>query len=211
LAAWLLGAQSLIPWHRRDFRGALELIDRGAYLSGNGSDATTMAWLHALRARACAGLGDLAGFESAYGQALEVSEYTNERDRRHGMDFSHGALDLRYYAGASWLLLGRPSEARPELNSSMAALPQSHHKARSVLTLALADAALQSTDIDHAVDLTRAALVSSTHQPIMPIMQQGRRLQRLLRQQSPEAAQTLDEPLRDFAVALASAGANSES
>jgi hypothetical protein len=29
IGAWLLGAQSLIPWHRRDFGNAASLIERG--------------------------------------------------------------------------------------------------------------------------------------------------------------------------------------
>ncbi|WP_203729246.1 hypothetical protein [Paractinoplanes durhamensis] len=211
LGAWLMGAQSLVPWHRRDFRRTLELIDRGSYLAGQGSDVTTQAWLYALRARACAGLGDLNGFRAAYGQALEAAEYSNERDRRHGMDFDRGTLDLRYYAGMSWLLLRRPAEACLELNSSLDALPRSHNKARSVLTLALSDAAVQSDDVDQAVDLARAALTASTHQPIMPILQQGRRIRRLVQQRRPEAAQSLDEPLRDFALALTSAGTSAGS
>ena len=211
LGAWLLGAQSLIPWHRRDFTRTLELIDRGLYLAGHGSDATTIAWLYTLKARACAGLRDRDGFETAYAQAQEAAEFSSERDRRHGMDFDQGALDLRYYGGMSWLLLHRPVEARLELTSSLSALPESHIKARSVLMLGLADAAVQSDDVDQAVDLTRTALTNAARQSIMPILQQGRRIRRLVHQRQPEAAEVLDEPLREFALALTSASGSSGS
>src|SRR5581483_10693943 len=103
------------PWHRRDPQQASELIDRGAYLAGHGADSTTRAWLHALAARSRAALGDGPGFTAAYRLATEAAEHSSERDRRHGMDFDHGVLDLRYYAGTSHLLLHQPIAARTEL------------------------------------------------------------------------------------------------
>jgi hypothetical protein len=64
LGAWLLGAQSLIPWHRRDHRRTVALLERGIYFAGRGTDSTTSAWLHALEARGRASLGDRHGFET---------------------------------------------------------------------------------------------------------------------------------------------------
>ncbi|WP_203790427.1 hypothetical protein [Paractinoplanes rishiriensis] len=202
LGAWLLGAQSLIPWHRRDIRRAAELIERGVYFASQGSEATTRAWLLALQARAYAGRGDIDGFESSYALAEEAAEVSNERDRRHGMDFAHGTLDLRYYGGTGWLLLRQQEHARTELTGSLNALPESHSKARAMLTLLLADAAVQSDDLAEAEALTLYALTSTIQQPIVPILQQGRRIQRLVHQRDPASTAALNEAVQRFSAAL---------
>ena len=202
LGAWLLGAQSLIPWHRRDLVRTIELIERGIYFAGQGSDATTRAWLYALHARGCAGMGNNKDFHHAYSLAQEAAEYSNERDRRHGMDFAEGTLDLRYYSGTSRLLLRRPEQAHSDLTGSLADLPESHTKARAVLILSLADAATQSGDFVQAVGLSRQALASTLHQPILPILQQSRRIRRLIHQRDPAAASGLDDVLHQFGHAL---------
>jgi len=202
LGAWLLGAQSLIPWHRRDLARTIELIERGIYFAGQGSDATTRAWLYALHARGCAGMGNSKGFDNAYNLAQEAAEYSNERDRRHGMDFAEGTLDLRYYSGTSRLLLRQPERAHSDLTGSLADLPESHTKARAVVTLFLADAAAQSGDLVQAVGLTQRALASTMHQPILPIIQQSRRTRRLIHQRDPAAATGLDDILHQFSRAL---------
>jgi tetratricopeptide (TPR) repeat protein len=202
LGAWLLGAQSLIPWHRRNVDRTVELIERGVYFANRGSDGTTRAWLYGLQARARAGLGDRGGFDEAFALAQEAAEFSSDRDRRHGMDFDHGALDLRYYAGTSRLLLQQPQDATSELRGSLNCLPVSHTKARAVLTLALADAAMQSDDIDQAVHLTRQALASTSHQPIMPVLQQARRIRRLVQQRHPSAGRSLDDVVQQFTDAM---------
>jgi len=202
LGAWLLGAQSLIPWHRRDLRRTIDLIERGIYFAGQGSDATTRAWLYALHARGYAGTGNHDRFDTSYALAQEAAEYSTERDRRHGMDFAHGTLDLRYYSGTSSLLLREPERAHSELSGSLAALPESHTKAQAVLTLFLADAAVQTGDARRAVHLTKRALDSTMHQPIQPILQQGRRIRRLVEQRQPATAGMLDDPIHQFSEAL---------
>jgi hypothetical protein len=211
LGAWLLGAQSLIPWHRRDLRRAVELIERGIYFAGQGSDATTRAWVYALHARGCAGMGNNDGFDTAYALAQQAGEYSSERDRRHGMDFAQGTLDLRYYSGTSRLLLRQPERAQPELTGSLAALPESHTKARAVLRLFLADAAVQSGDVAQATDLTHQALTSTIHQPIVPILQQARRIRRLVQQRDPGAGDSLDDLLQEFGLALTAVAGKAKS
>ncbi len=202
LGAWLLGAHSLIPWHRRDLGQAKELIERGIYFASQGSDATTRAWLHALHARSYAGMGNADGFETAYASAQEAAEYSNERDRHHGMDFAYGTLDLRYYHGTSRLLLQQPERAEAELTGSLTDLPESHAKARAVLSLFLADAAVQQDDVGRAADLTLHALTSTIGQPIMPVLQQGRRIHRILTQRDPMVGHHLDDAMHDFSRAL---------
>jgi hypothetical protein len=211
LGAWLLGAQSLIPWHRRELGRVAELIDRGIYFAGQGSDATTRAWLYALQARACAGMRNEDGFDTAYAMAEEAAEHSSERDRRHGMDFAHGTLDLRYYCGTSRLLLRQPQQARTELAGSLAALPQSHTKARAVLSLFLADAAVQSGDVSQASALTQHALASTINQPIVPILQQGRRIRRLVQQRDPAAGEGLNDVVQQFGNALAAVASRAKS
>lgn len=211
LGAWLLGAQSLIPWHRRDLRRAVELIERGIYFAGQGSDATTRAWVYALHARGCAGMGNHDGFDTAYALAQQAGEYSSERDRRHGMDFAQGTLDLRYYSGTSRLLLRQPERAQPELTGSLAALPESHTKARAVLRLFLAGAAVQSGDVAHATDLTHQALISTIHQPIVPILQQARRIRRLVQQRDPGAGDSLNDLLQEFGLALTAVASKAKS
>jgi hypothetical protein len=76
-----------------------------------------------LAARGRASLGDHHGFEIAYARAQDAADYSSERDRRHGMDFHHGVLDVRYYAGTSRLLLRQPEAAAPPLRGSLGALP----------------------------------------------------------------------------------------
>jgi hypothetical protein len=205
LGAWLLGAQSLIPWHRRDRQRTVSIIERGIYFAGRGSDSTTVAWLHALHARGRASLGDRHGFNTARGLAEDAADHSSERDRRHGMDFDQGVLDLRYYEGTGRLLLAQPDSAAASLRGSRDSLPPSHVKARAVLTLAIADAAVQSRDLDLAVSLTRDALVMSNSQAIMPILQQARRVRRQVSQRNPDAARDLDGDLTQFADALVAA------
>jgi hypothetical protein len=48
-----------------------------------------------------------------------AQQRVDERDRRHGMDFAQGTLDLRYYSGTSRLLLRQPEQARLELAGSL--------------------------------------------------------------------------------------------
>jgi hypothetical protein len=211
LGAWLLGAQSLIPWHRRDLGRAAELIERGIYFAGQGSDATTRAWLYALQARGQAGRGDMSGFDTSYAAAQGAVEHSSERDRRHGMDFAEGTLDLRYYCGTSRLLLQQPQQARAELTGSLNALPKAHTKARAVLSLFIADAVVQSGAITQARDLALHALASTVHQPILPILQQGRRIRRLVHQKDPAAAATLDDAVREFSTALTAAASKARS
>jgi hypothetical protein len=211
LGAWLLGAQSLIPWHRRDLDRAGRLIERGIYFAGQGSDATTRAWLYALHARQHAGTGDGDGFDTAFTLAEEAAEYSSERDRRHGMDFAEGTLDLRYYGGTSRLLLHQPARAKPELTASLVALPESHTKARAVLQLFLADAAAQTGDVGSATNLARQALTSTIDQPIVPILQQARRIHRLVQQRDPAKSEVLNDQIREFGPALTAVASKAKS
>jgi tetratricopeptide (TPR) repeat protein/DNA-binding Xre family transcriptional regulator len=210
LAAWLLGGRSLIPSLRHDHRRAVALIDRAVSIVHNGADNTTRAWVWALHARGRAGLGDQDGFEQSSAQALTAAERSTEHERRHGMDFVAGMLDLRYYTGTSRLLLHQPAHAADMLLGSLEALPTEHTKARAVLTLNLADAAAQTGQIDEAISLTRSALTSAGHQPILPILHQARRIRAYLGADHAIASAELDADLHHFAAALTAVATGSQ-
>jgi hypothetical protein len=127
------------------------------------------------------------------------------------MDFDQGILDVRYYAGSGWLLLRQPERAEAELSGSLDALPHAHSKARAVLTLSIADAAVQSDETGRAVELACSALTSTTHQPILPILQQARRIQRSVVRRDPGAGRSLEIPINEFAGALATVAAGATS
>ena len=106
----------------------------------------------------------------------------------------------------------RASTKRPHrrLRASLAALPQLHTKAQAVLTLALAEAALQADNLKLAVELTRHALATTRHQPIMPIPHQARRVRRLIQQYNPAAGSDLADELNGFAHVLTAVAASAQ-
>jgi hypothetical protein len=75
-------------------------------------------------------------------------------------------------------------------------------KARAVLGLFLAEGAVQSGDVIQAADLAHQALASTINQPIVPILQQARRVGRLVREQDPAAGDELDGAVRAMGRAL---------
>ncbi|MGI5239331.1 hypothetical protein [Dactylosporangium sp. CA-139066] len=76
-----------------------------------------------------------------------------------------------------------------------------------MLNLFLADTAAQSGDAPQAVDLARHALLSTMHQPILPILQQSRRVRRLVQRKAPAEAELLSETVEEFSHALAATAA----
>lgn len=94
LCGWLCGARSLIPSYRHDHQAALALIEQGQSMASGSGDATVTAWLHALEARGRAGLRDRRGFGTAQRRADRLLTRTRCAERRHGMDFNGGELDL---------------------------------------------------------------------------------------------------------------------
>jgi hypothetical protein len=211
LAAWLVGASSLMPWLRRDHGRVVGLIEHGLYLASNGADASTVGWLHGLHARGYAGLGDRRAFEAASSAAKRAAEHSMPDDRRHGMDFDQERLDLRYYLGTGWLLLQQSAKATALLQESMDALPAAHIKAQAVLGLLLAEAAAQRREFGVAVDLSRQALNSTEHHPILPILHQARRVQTMVLNLEPEKGVCLGEDIHRFAAAMAAANGGAPS
>ena len=201
LHGWLFGARSLIPSYQHDHRTALAFIERGQ-AAGPSAGATVNAWLHALEARAHAGLRDSTGFRTAQRRAERLVSRTSLADRRHGMDFDGDALNLTYYAGTSLLLLHQPGPAAEFLQTSLDTLPTAHAKAQAILLLGLATGAAQRRRVDEASELACQALTIARGQPIMPILQRARDLRSQLGPRKASALAGLDERLEDFARAL---------
>ena len=173
LCGWLLGGRSLVPSYDHDPKTALAYIERGqAYVSGS-SSVTVRAWLDALEARARAGLGDSSGFRQARGRANQLLERTSLAERRHGMDFRGGQLDIAYYEGSGLLQLQHPSPARTCLQEALEALPGDRAKARSIILLAIASTYVQEREIEDACRLAEDALSLPGPQCIGPILQRA--------------------------------------
>jgi len=202
LHGWLFGARSLIPSYQHDHRTALAFIEQGQAAAGRSAGATVNAWLHALEARAHAGLRDSTGFRTAQHRAERLVSRTSVADRRHGMDFDGDALNLTYYAGTSLLLLHQPGPAAEFLQTSLDTLPPAHAKAQAILLLGLATGAAQRRRVDDAGELACQALTIARGQPIMPILQRARDLRSQLGPSKASALAGFDERLEDFARAL---------
>jgi hypothetical protein len=72
-----------------------------------------------------------------------------------------------------------------------------------MLSLFLADAAAQSGDVTQATSLAHHALASTIQQPIVPVLQQARRIRRLVQQRDPGASDSLNDRIQEFSLALA--------
>ena len=119
LCGWILGGRSLIPSYDGDPAGALDLIRRAQHYADRTTNTTARGWLAALEARAHAGMGDAAGFRAAQDEAKDALQHTRLDDRRHGMDFSRGRLNVAYYEGTSLVTLQQPHAAQPILSEAL--------------------------------------------------------------------------------------------
>jgi tetratricopeptide (TPR) repeat protein len=198
LCGWLFGARSLIPSYRHDHRAAVILIGQGQSAASRSGDATVRTWLHALEARARAGVGETTGFRTAQRRADRLVSRTNSVRRRHGMDFDGDKLDLTYYAGTSHLLLRQPDAAAEFLQESLNILPAAHTKAQAILLLGMATAAAQKLRIEEASDLACQALTVASSQPIMPILQRAQDLRNQLASTKAGALAAVEERLEEF-------------
>jgi transcriptional regulator with XRE-family HTH domain len=180
LCGWILGGRSLIPSYNGDPTRALDLIRRAQSYADRGANATALAWLAALEARAHAGMGGAAAFRDAQDRANNAIDRTRLDDRRHGMDFDHGRLNVAYYEGTSLVTLEQPQVARPSLNIALAVQGPKHLKARSIVLLALAATHVQQREIEEACALAGKALEIPSEQRIGPIEQRARDLVRAL-------------------------------
>jgi transcriptional regulator with XRE-family HTH domain len=176
LTGWLLGAASLIPSYDGNHRGALKLIERGRAHAERTSNVAVSAWLASLEARAHAGMADLRAFRKAQDRSNHALGRTSPEERRHGMDYVRGHLDVTYYQGTSLVTLRQPEAARPALEDALAAQGAGHVKAQSIVRLAIAGTHVQEREIEQACAVALQALDLPDEQRIGPINQRARDL-----------------------------------
>jgi transcriptional regulator with XRE-family HTH domain len=180
LCGWILGGRSLIPSYNGDPAGALDLIRRAQGYADRSANTTARAWLAALEARAHAGMDQAAAFRQAQDRANDALDHTRLDDRRHGMDFHRGRLNLAYYEGTSLVTLEQLQAARPILSVALAVQGPTHLKARSIVLLAQATTHVQEREIEEACAVAGKALDIPSGQRIGPIEQRARDLMRVL-------------------------------
>jgi transcriptional regulator with XRE-family HTH domain len=203
LAGWLLGAQSLIPIDAGDYQLANTLIGKAQAAAGQqGTSHTTRAWLLGLEARTLAGLGDHDGFRAAVERTERRRSRTCLHERRHGMDFADGLLDLAYYEGLGHLALDHPAEARTSFEQALSHLPPSRVKARSMLTMTVAVAASAAGQLDEAASIASGALEAASEQPFRRLWQRADHLSSSLRAKAPALAGPLAERVAAYSEQL---------
>ncbi len=180
LCGWILGGRSLIPSYNGDPAGALDLIRRAQRYVDRSANTTARAWLAALEARAHAGMGNAAAFREVQDEANGTLDHTQLDDRRHGMDFNRGRLNVAYYEGTSLVTLKQPHAAEPILSEALDVQGPTHLKARSIVLLALATTHVQRRDVEQACAIAEKALAIPSEQRIGPIDQRARDLMREL-------------------------------
>jgi transcriptional regulator with XRE-family HTH domain len=180
LCGWILGGRSLIPSYNGDPVGALDLIRRAQSYADRSANMTARAWLAALEARAHAGMGQAAGFRHAQDQANDAIDRTRLDDRRHGMDFDRGRLNVAYYEGTSLVTLKQPHAAQPILSEALDVQGPTHLKARSIVLLAQATTHVQQRDVEQACAVAEQALEIPAELRIGPIDQRAHDLVREL-------------------------------
>jgi len=125
-------------------------------------------------------MGETAAFRDAQDAANDAIDRTRLDDRRHGMDFDHGRLNVAYYEGTSLVTLEQPQAARPSLSVALAVQGPKHLKARSIVLLALATTHVQQREVEEACALAGRALEIPSEQRIGPIEQRARDLMHAL-------------------------------
>jgi hypothetical protein len=125
-------------------------------------------------------MAQAAAFRRAQDQANNAIDHTRLDDRRHGMDFQRGRLNVAYYEGTSLVTLKQPHAAEPILSEALDVQGPTHLKARSIVLLAQATTHVQRRDIEQACAIAEQALAIPSEQRIGPIDQRAGDLMREL-------------------------------
>ena len=125
-------------------------------------------------------MGNAAAFREAQDQAKDALDHTRLDDRRHGMDFYRGQLNVAYYEGTSLVTLKQPHAAEPILSEALDVQGPTHLKARSIVLLAQATTHVQRRDVEQACAVAEQALAIPSEQRIGPIDQRAHDLVREL-------------------------------
>jgi tetratricopeptide (TPR) repeat protein len=179
LAAWLLGAHSVVAFDRGDPRQAKQLLDRAHYHVGRAGSTPVNGWVDALRSRAHAALGEVAAAREALVRAQNSPLRVADDIYRHGMDTSGGELRIDYYEGSTLLAVGDLVGAREAFERALEAQGPGHLKGRAVVNLHIAMTYAQH-DVDRAVDLATSAWAIPAEQRIGPIGERVHQLRRMM-------------------------------
>ena len=179
LAAWLLGAHSVVAFDRGGPRQAKQLLDRAHYHVGRAGSTPVSGWVDALRSRAYAALGEVAAAREALVRAQNSPLRVADDMYRHGMDTSGGELRIDYYEGSTLLAVGDLVGAREAFERALEAQGPGHLKGRAVVNLHIAMTYAQH-DVDRAVDLATSAWAIPAEQRIGPIGERVHQLRRMM-------------------------------
>jgi hypothetical protein len=180
LAAWLLGARSVVAFDQGRPRDALDLIS-GAHLHAvRTGRSPVVGWVEALKARAHATVGESAPARVALQRARQHTWRVAPESRRHGMDVTKEQLRVEYYEGGTLLALQDPAAARAAFQESLGVQGHMHEKGRAVVLLQAAMTYAHEGSIDTAVDFGGAAWSIPAELRIGPIEQRIRTLRAML-------------------------------
>jgi transcriptional regulator with XRE-family HTH domain len=180
LAAWLLGARSVVAFDQGRARDTLDLVSAAHHHAVRTGHSPIVGWVEALKARAHAAVGESAPARVALQRAREHTWQVGPEDRRHGMDVSKGQLGVDYYEGSTLLALRDPAAARTAFNDALDAQGDMHLKGRAVVILHIAMTYAHEGDVDPAADLGAAAWRIPPELRIGPIEQRMRTLRTML-------------------------------
>jgi tetratricopeptide (TPR) repeat protein len=126
LAAWLLGAHSVVAFDGGEPRQAKQLLDRAHYHVSRSGSTPVSGWVDALRSRAHAALGEVAAARETLVRAHDSPLRVADDIYRHGMDTSDGELRIDYYEGSTLLAMGDLVGAREAFERALQAQGPGH-------------------------------------------------------------------------------------
>jgi tetratricopeptide (TPR) repeat protein len=179
LAAWLLGAHSVVAFDRGDPGQAKQLLNRAHYHVRRVGSTPVSGWVEALRSRAYAALGEVAAAREALARAQNSPQRVADDNYRHGMDISGGELSTDYYEGSTLLAVGDLLGAREAFERALEAQGPGHLKGRTVVNLHIA-MTYAPHDVERAVDLATSAWAIPAEQRIGPIGERVHQLRRMM-------------------------------
>lgn len=204
LAVWVTAHQGLIAIDASDYATAQTTLEHAVEIARRNCSQTLVAWVEMLLARAHAELGDVKTFSALAERANARHDQTELADRRHGMDFDSGRLDLTYYGGLSYLALNQTDNARTSFASALDALPHERRRARAVLQLSVASVAAREGAIDQAISEIDLSLDLTGGAPAERIYRRAHDVRRQLGSAARDAALgELDSRLADIGRNLA--------
>lgn len=167
---------------------ALDMADRSV-------TRVTKAWLHAVKATACAHTGDSRTALAQIGQAHSALEQAGSECDEWMYDFDHERL--LGYEGNCLLELGSYAQAARSFEHAISGVPATCVRRRAELSVDLAQARLAEGETAEAVRLAREAIAVFARRGSASGMSRVRRLRDRMTDQ-PAAARELDDFVRTW-------------